>query len=170
MTGLLSGEFHLTGAYQRPMGFGGMTIDNAVAYGEPLDKTKASLRFDGLGIRLDGINIDKDGGDDHRRRVCRLGLDLLVQRRRPAHSRRSSRASAVSRGAAVGPGRVHGARATGRSTSPRNDFKFRVNDLFVGEEGVGQVSGSLTLRGKELSGDSTRRRRGWRSPAPGASR
>src|SRR6185295_5660143 len=36
---------------------------------------------------------------------------------------------------------------------PRYDVRYRVNDLFVGEEGVGQASGTLALRGKELSGD-----------------
>ena len=36
---------------------------------------------------------------------------------------------------------------------PRNDVRFRVNDLFVGEEGVGQVTGTLALRGSELSGE-----------------
>ena len=30
---------------------------------------------------------------------------------------------------------------------------FRVDDLFVAEEGVGQVTGTLALRGKELSGE-----------------
>ena len=45
------------------------------------------------------------------------------------------------------------AQGNGTFDVPRNDFKIRVNDLFVGEEGVGQVSGSLALRGKELSGD-----------------
>src|SRR6185295_4937191 len=35
----------------------------------------------------------------------------------------------------------------------RNDYRFRVNDLFIGEEGVGQVSGRLAMRGTELSGE-----------------
>ena len=36
---------------------------------------------------------------------------------------------------------------------PRYDVKFRVSDLFVAEEGVGQVTGTIALRGKELSGE-----------------
>jgi hypothetical protein len=35
VTGLLSGEFHLTGEYEHPLGFGSMTIDSGAAYGEP---------------------------------------------------------------------------------------------------------------------------------------
>ncbi|MBI4484663.1 MAG: translocation/assembly module TamB domain-containing protein, partial [Acidobacteria bacterium] len=45
------------------------------------------------------------------------------------------------------------AAGSGTFDVPRYDVRFRVNDLFIGEEGVGQVTGSLALRGKELSGD-----------------
>src|SRR5204862_4811119 len=34
LSGLLSGEFHLTGEYKRPIGFGAMTIDAGAAWGE----------------------------------------------------------------------------------------------------------------------------------------
>src|SRR6202022_1721179 len=57
VSGLLSGEFHLTGQYERPVGFGAMTIDDGAAYGEPFQKAAASLRFDGSGVRLDGVAI-----------------------------------------------------------------------------------------------------------------
>src|SRR5206468_7711563 len=36
---------------------------------------------------------------------------------------------------------------------PRNDYRFRVNDLFIGDEGVGEVTATLALRGNELSGE-----------------
>src|SRR5206468_4164517 len=60
--GRLSGEFHLTGAYQRPVRFGGMTIEDGVAYGEPFDKASSTLRFDGAGVRLDAVEIVKGAG------------------------------------------------------------------------------------------------------------
>ena len=54
---------HLTGPYTRPQGFGAMTIEDGVAYGAlPMQKATASLRFDGRGIRLDGISADIGGG------------------------------------------------------------------------------------------------------------
>src|SRR5206468_3777255 len=62
VSGSLSGEFHLTGEYLRPVGFGGMTLDHFVAYGEPFQSATASLRFDGAGVRLDGITVEKEGG------------------------------------------------------------------------------------------------------------
>jgi autotransporter translocation and assembly factor TamB len=36
---------------------------------------------------------------------------------------------------------------------PRNDVRFRIQDLFVVDEGVGQVSGTLALRGEEVTGE-----------------
>src|SRR2546428_6341498 len=47
VSGLLSGEFHLTGGYQRPIGFGGMTIDGGGAYRGAFWNAQASLRFHG---------------------------------------------------------------------------------------------------------------------------
>jgi hypothetical protein len=62
VSGRLSGEFHLTGSYERPVGFGAMTIDTGVAYGERFQEATSALRFDGTGVRLDSLNLSKDGG------------------------------------------------------------------------------------------------------------
>src|SRR6185503_12676702 len=62
VSGLLSGEFHLTGAYERPVGFGSMTINEGVAYGERFQEATSALRFDGTGVRLDNLNMSKDAG------------------------------------------------------------------------------------------------------------
>ena len=44
--------------------------------------------------------------------------------------------------------------ATGNGTFevPRNDFKFRISDLAIVDQPVGQVTGDLALRGTDLSG------------------
>ena len=154
VSGLLSGEFHLTGAYQRPMGFGGMTIDNGVAYGESLDKMEASLRFDGSGIRLDGINIDIGGGSGNITGAAFVGWDSTYSFNADGRRIPVDRLALLRFPKAPLSGQAEfTAQGNGTFDVPRNDFKIRVNDLFVGEEGVGQVSGSLSLRGKELSGD-----------------
>jgi hypothetical protein len=152
VSGLLSGEFQLTGAYLRPVGFGGMTLDNLVAYGEPLQRATASLRFDGTGVRLDGLTVEKGGGTITG--AAYVGWDStysfnLDGRRIPLE--KVSRL-AYARAPLSGIGEFS---ASGSATfdQPRNDYKFRVNDLFVGDEGVGQVTGSLALRGTELSGE-----------------
>ena len=87
------------------------------------------------------------------RRVRRLGLHLFLQRRRPPHSGRAARVRLASRTRRSPGSRTFTATGSGTFDAPRNDYKFRVNDLFVGEEGVGQVTGTLTLRGSELSGE-----------------
>jgi hypothetical protein len=153
VAGLLSGEFHLTGGYQRPMGFGGISIDNGVAYGEPLQKMEASLRFDGSGIRLDGISIDK-GGAGTVTGAAYIGWDSTYSFNADGRRIPVERVAMVQFPKAPLSGLAEfTAQGNGTFGMPRNDFKIRVNDLFVGEEGVGQVSGTLALRGNELSGD-----------------
>jgi hypothetical protein len=50
--GVLSGEFHPYGPYQRPLGFGTMTISKGVAYGEPFDSARPpALRGRGVASR-----------------------------------------------------------------------------------------------------------------------
>ena len=60
--GIVSGEYHLYGKYQTPFGFGRLDIDKGVAYGETFDVATSSLRFEGAGVRLDGIDITKSTG------------------------------------------------------------------------------------------------------------
>jgi translocation and assembly module TamB len=152
VSGLLSGEFHLTGHYERPIGFGGMTIDSGVAYDEPFQKATASVRFDGAGVRLDNVQIAKGTGtvtgaafvgwdstysfNANGRRIPVETIALLQYPRAPL--------SGIAEFTAGGSGAFE---------TPRYDVKFRVDDLFVAEEGVGQVTGTLALRGRELSGE-----------------
>ncbi|OFW17577.1 MAG: hypothetical protein A3F69_02085 [Acidobacteria bacterium RIFCSPLOWO2_12_FULL_66_10] len=151
VSGLLSGDFHLTGEYEHPIGFGGMTIDDGVGYGEPFQRATASLRFDGSGVRIDSIAIAKGTGavtgaayvgwdstysfNADGRRIPVEQLALLAFPRSPL--------SGIAAFTAGG---------SGTFDVPRYDVRFRVDDLFVAEEGVGQVTGTLALRGKELSG------------------
>jgi hypothetical protein len=153
VSGLFSGELHLTGPYRQPMGFGAMTIEDGRAYGQPMKKATASLRFDGRGIRLNTIEIgfDRTGGITG---AAFIGWDSTYSfnadgRRIPVDLVEAIRFRQVP---------ISGLAeftATGNGTFeiPRNDFKVRVDNLVVGEEPVGQVTGTLALRGNELSGD-----------------
>ena len=153
VSGLFSGELHLTGPYRQPMGFGAMTIEQGRAYGQPLQKATASLRFDGRGIRLNGIDIGFDRGGSITGAAF-IGWDSTYSfnadgRRIPVDLVEAIRFRQVP---------ISGLAqftATGNGTFevPRNDFKIRVDDLAVGDESVGQVTGTLALRGNELSGD-----------------
>jgi TamB, inner membrane protein subunit of TAM complex len=153
MDGLLSGDFHLTGHYQRPVGFGGMTIEEGVAYGEPLEKATSSLRFDGAGVRLDAVEITKGGGGNVTG-AAYVGWDSTYSfnadgRRIPvqqiaALDYPNAPLSGVAQFAAVG---------SGTFDAPRYDVRFRIVDLFVAQEAVGQVTGTFAVRSKELTGD-----------------
>ena len=81
VSGMLTGEFHLTGEYEHPFGFGSMTIEHGVAYGEPFEQGTAALRFDGSGREARWRRRRQGLRNDDRRGLCRLGLDLLLQRR-----------------------------------------------------------------------------------------
>jgi len=82
VSGLLSGDIHLTGDYERPVGFGSMTLDGGVAYGEPFEKGDggAAVRRQRRAARL-GV-AGKEQQCDHRRRVRRLGFHVLLRRHR----------------------------------------------------------------------------------------
>ena len=114
--------------------------------------TTASLRFDGSGVRLDGLNVEKGGGAIAG--AAFVGWDATYSfnvdgRRIPVESIARLRfpkapLSGIAEFSADG---------SGTFDAPRNDYRFRVNDLFIGEEGVGQVTATLALRGTELSGE-----------------
>ena len=151
VSGLLSGEFHLTGAYERPVGFGAMTINEGVAYGERFQQATSPLRFDGTGVRLDNLNIAKDTGTVTG--AAFVGWDSTYSFNATGRRIPVERLAFVAFPSAPLSGLAEFT-ATGNGTfeSPRNDFRYRVDDLFVGEEGVGVVNGTLVLRGAELSG------------------
>ena len=49
MDGVVSGEYHVYGHYETPLGFGRLLIDNGIAYGETFDTMTSALRFEGNG-------------------------------------------------------------------------------------------------------------------------
>ncbi len=155
VVGAFSGEMHLTGQYQKPMGFGAMTIDDGRAYGVlPVRKATASLRFDGRGIRLDGIAADIGSGNAGVTGAAYIGFDStysfnLAGRGVPIDNFSAAKFKQI---AASGVAEFT-ANGSGTFDAPRNDFKVRVADVYVGGESVGEVTGTLALRGNELSGD-----------------
>ena len=128
-----------------------MTIEEGVAYGEPVQKTTASLRFDGNGVRLDAIEIAK--GEGAITGAAFIGWDSTYSfnvdgRRIPAGAMKFLSYP----GAPLSGTLELSANGNGTFDEPRNDFKFRIRDLTVADEVVGQVTGELALRGTDLSG------------------
>jgi translocation and assembly module TamB len=152
MDGLVSGEYHVYGNYETPLGFGRLLIHNGVAYGEPFESMTSALRFEGKGVRLDTIEIRKATGVATG--AAWVGWDgnysfNIDGRQVPIESLKTA---AVPR--APLSGQLHfNATGVGNFEEPRYDVKVRVDDLFAGDEGVGQVSGRLSVRGELLTAD-----------------
>ena len=151
MDGLFSGEFHVFGNYLTPYGFGQMAIVEGVAYGEPFETATAAVRLEGTGIRLDSLQMVKGGG--RATGAAYVGLNgtysfNLDGRRIPVE-----RIALVTSEAAPPLAGMLDFTAGGSGTfdDPRYDVRGTISDLFVGDEGIGQVIGELTLYGELLT-------------------
>jgi hypothetical protein len=148
--GLLSGDYHLYGRYQTPFGFGKMVIEDGVAYGETFEKATASLRFEGAGVRLDSIEISKAAGKV-------VGAAFVGWDGTYSFNADGERIPVESLATASFPraplsGRLHfNATGVGTFDDPRYEVTLGVDDLFAGEEGIGQLQGKLALRGQLLT-------------------
>ncbi|HKT81882.1 MAG TPA: hypothetical protein VJP86_16755, partial [Vicinamibacterales bacterium] len=151
VSGLLSGDFHLTGEYEHPFGFGSMTIDDGVAYGEPFSHGTSSLRFDGTGVRLDSITVTKGGGT--MTGAAYIGWDSTYSFNADARGISMSDVAAFAYPQLSPSGMLEfTAGGSGVFESPRYDVRFHIDDLAVNDENVGQVTGTLALRGDDLNG------------------
>jgi len=148
--GLMTGDFHLYGPYERPFGFGKMQIDQGVAYGETFERATSSLRFEGEGVRLDSIQIAKSSGSA-------TGAAYVGWEGNYSFNADGSRIPVESLKTLefpkAPPSGILQFTATGAGTfdDPRYDVKLRVDDLFAGDEGIGQLNGQLSLRGELLT-------------------
>jgi hypothetical protein len=150
--GFVSGEYHIYGNYETPFGFGRLLVDKGVAYGETFDSAQAALRFEGTGVRLDGLTIAKGTGSATG--AAWVGWDgnysFNVDGRRIAIE---SLATVKVPLAPLSGLLQFNATGAGTFESPRYDVKLRVDDLFAGDEGIGQLTGRLALRGDLLTAD-----------------
>ena len=149
--GDLSGEFHLRDKYLEPYGFGRLTVAPAVAYGETITSATASLRFVGPGVWLDGIDIRKGAtgvvrGAAHvewaglysfnvdAQQIPVESIDMLTFPQAPLTGMVDFTSS-----------------GSGAFLEPTFDVDFRVRDLFVKDEGIGDVRGRLELRQDDMN-------------------
>ncbi len=148
--GMVSGEYHLYGPYQGPFGFGTLTIDDGIAYGEPFETATGSLRFEGNGVRIDSIQMRKSGGTAEGaafvgwngtysfnatgRRIPLEGVKAMAYPQAPLSGLLEFNAD-----------------GTGTFEVPRYQFRGRIRDLFVADEGVGEVTGRMEVRGERMT-------------------
>ena len=147
--GIVTGEYHLYGPYQGPFGFGTLAIDKGVAYGEPFDTATGSLRFEGNGVRIDSIQMRKSGGTAEGAAFVGWNGNYSFNatgRRIPLES---VKAMAYPQAPLTGLLEFN-ADGTGTFEVPRYQFKARIRDLFVADEGVGEVTGRIDVRGETM--------------------
>ena len=149
--GRVFGELHLWGPYLEPFGFGRMTVSPASAFGETMTSASASLRFDGPGVWLDGIDIRKGAtgtirGAGHlewlgsysfnvdARNIPMESVDLAAFPSAPLSGRLDFTLN-----------------GNGKFIEPTYDVDFTLRDLYVGDEGVGDVKGRFELRGDDAN-------------------
>ena len=153
VSGRLSGEFQLSGEYEHPLGFGSMTIASGVAYGEPFDQGTAALRFDGVGVRLDGVKVTKGAGT--MTGAAYVGWDSTYSFNVDARGIPMDQVTLFAYPEVRPTGLLDfTAGGSGMFDFPSYDIpRFHVADLALAEESVGEVTGNLALRGEELSGE-----------------
>jgi translocation and assembly module TamB len=150
LDGDLSGEFHLYGAYTGPFGFGRVTVAPAIAYDEHIARASAALRFDGTGAWFDGIEIRKGTGtirgaarvewegtysfNADGRGIPVESIDVLTFPKFPL--------TGIFEFSAGG---------SGAFLNPTYDVDARFRDLFVKDEGIGDVKGKIAMRGDDMN-------------------
>jgi hypothetical protein len=151
LDGTASGDFHIYGDYEGPFGFGRMSIVRGVAYDELFSEAETALRFEGAGVRLDGFTMRKGGGTvtgaayvgwngTYSFNVDGRGIavDTLTLTTYPGYPTLYGTLDFTANG-------------SGTFEEPRYDVKFSASDLFFGDEGIGEMTGRLSLRGLLLT-------------------
>ena len=145
INGPLTGELHLFGEYRRPFGFGNLTMSEPTAWGEPFDVAEAGLRFEGDGVRLDGLEIVKGDGRLTGAMFVRWngtyslnldGRDIAME----------SVSSLTNEQASIGGVASFAASGAGAFADPRYDVRGTIANFSVNDAVVGQVTGQVNVR------------------------
>lgn len=144
--GPLTGAIRLFGGYRRPYGVGRLTLHRPLAYGESFDSAAAGLRFEGTGVRVEGLEVRKGGGrvtgaafigwdgsysfNAAGRGIAVASLDAARVERVPLGGRLRFTVDGV-----------------GAFVDPRYEVRGAVRDLTIGGEVVGHLSGRIDVRG-----------------------
>ena len=142
--GLLSGNLRLIGYYGRPFGFGRLTLDEAVVYGEPFDSVTADLRFEGDGVRLDGLDMRK--GEGAMTGAAYVGWDATYSGTLDGRDIAVESVATLADPRAPLSGRLQFTLSgAGAFDSPRYELRGEIADLFISEESIGHVTGRVEV-------------------------
>jgi hypothetical protein len=148
-----SADLVLNGPYKGLVGSGHLTIAHGSAWHETFDTATAALQFEGTGLRLSGVEMTK--GPGVATGALWIGWDGTYSfdadgDHVPVESLTSV---TVPRAPLSGTLRFQ-ATGAGSFAAPAYSVGGRVADLFAGDEGIGDVSGHLTVRNRVVTIDS----------------
>lgn len=138
-------DLQLKGRYEGPFGAGKLRIDQGVAWGERFASASGDLVFEGTGLRIRAIEMTKgtglvtgtailgwDGTYTFNVAGDRIGIDTLDRFSFPSAPLTGSLRFT--------------AKGAGTFESPEYTFDGFIADLYVRDEGIGQVRGRLVVR------------------------
>jgi hypothetical protein len=148
--GTTSGEYHIYGRYTRPFGFGRMTVVDAVAYGEDLESAVLPLRFEGTGVRIDGMELVK--GEGRLTGAAYIGWDGRYSFNVDARGVPLESINLFKYPQVPMTGRVEFS-VSGASTfaHPMYELKGRIDDMGLKGAPIGQVRARLVVRDDIMS-------------------
>jgi hypothetical protein len=145
-------DLDLHGPYHHPIGTGTLRIDQGSAWQEPFETAAGGLAFDGSGVLLSSLELTLPKGQGHVRGNALINWDNRYSFDATGDHVAIENLHNFKVPAAPLSGqldfRVSGA---GNFDLPTYTFEGHVADLFAGDEGVGDVAGTLTVRGNDLT-------------------
>ena len=150
INGLLSGEFTVTGKYLTPNGSGRMEMADAVFYGEPVDSASSSVLLEGKGVRLPNVEILKGGGRGTGNAY--IGWDGSYAFSFNAQAIQAESIT-VSKSLGMPLSALLNFKAAGSGTfeSPKYEVNGTLSDVFVADEGIGQINGIINVSGELMT-------------------
>jgi translocation and assembly module TamB len=143
-------DIRLNGPYRGPVGAGTLRVDRGTAWGETFETVSSQLTFNGSGLQVSQIVMQKNAGTVTGSAVLKwdgtYAFDAMGDRI-PVESLTSFTLSQ-----APLSGVLHfTASGEGSFESPRYEFKATIPDLSAGDQGIGTVTGTLQVDNKVLS-------------------
>ncbi len=142
-------DLRLTGQYRNMFGSGPLRIDNGTAWGEHFDRAAGRVELEGTGMLLSAVDLTKGPGTVTG--AARIGWDGTYEFNAKGAGIRVSTLDAFKFDRAPLTG-VLGFTAIGDGefASPTYEFRGDIPDLFVGDQGIGDLSGDLRVSDNKL--------------------
>jgi translocation and assembly module TamB len=144
-------DLKLAGPYKRLVGDGTLRIDNGVAWREPFESAIGTLRFRGTGLAINPLRITKGLGVIRGDASINWTDSTYTFNVDGAGVRVDTLANFSSEKAKLTGVMSFTAEGHGPFASPAYSFKGSIPDLFVADQGIGAVGGTLTVRDRVVT-------------------